>query len=83
LSLNTVLALKCVAKPKKARKDSVRSARKDTTDTYAVRCAGATWQTAFGMALSEADLLFAVRRERVANRIVFQVAHDVFDNWFP
>jgi hypothetical protein len=34
------------------------------------------------MQLSEADLLFAVRREPVANRIVFQVAHDVFDNWF-
>jgi phage-related protein (TIGR01555 family) len=34
------------------------------------------------MALNEADLLFAVRREPVANRIVFQVAHDIFDNWF-
>jgi hypothetical protein len=82
LSLNTVLALKCMAKPKKPRKDSVRNARRDTTDTYGVRGAGATWQASFGMALSEADLLFAVWRERVANRIVFQVAHDVFDNWF-
>ena len=34
------------------------------------------------MQLSEADLLFSVRREPVANRIVFQVAHDIFDNWF-
>jgi phage-related protein (TIGR01555 family) len=34
------------------------------------------------MALNERDLLFSVRREPVANRIVFQVAHDVFDNWF-
>jgi phage-related protein (TIGR01555 family) len=71
-----------MAKPKKARKDSIRSARKDTTDTYGFRGAGATWQADFGMALSERDLLFAVRREPVANRIVFQVAHDVFDNWF-
>jgi hypothetical protein len=34
------------------------------------------------MALNEADLLFAVRREPVANRIGFHVVHDVFDNWF-
>jgi hypothetical protein len=34
------------------------------------------------MPLDEADLLFAVRREPVANRIVFQVAHDIWDNWF-
>lgn len=71
-----------MSKPKKARRDSVRSARRDTTDTYGVRGAGAAWQASFGMALDEADLLFAVRREPVANRIVFQVAHDVFDNWF-
>lgn len=55
---------------------------KDTADTYGVRGSGSSWQASFGMALNEADLLFSVRREPVANRIVFQVAHDVFDNWF-
>lgn len=58
-------------------------ARMDTTtDTYGVRGAGQTWQASFGMALSEADLLFAARRDSLSNRIVFQFAHDVFDNWF-
>ncbi len=64
------------------RKHGVRRARSDASDTYGVRGAGATWQADFGMALNERDLLFSVRREPVANRIVFQVAHDVFDNWF-
>jgi hypothetical protein len=61
---------------------SVRKTVKDSADNYGVRGAGATWQADFGMALNEADLLFSVRREPVANRIVFQIAHDVFDNWF-
>ncbi len=61
---------------------SFRKNAKDTTSTYGVRGAGVSWQASFGMSLSEADLLFAVRREPVANRIVFQVAHDIFDNWF-
>jgi hypothetical protein len=65
-----------------ATKDSVRSSRSDSLDTWGFRGAGATWQASFGMPLNEVDLLFAVRREPVANRIVFQVAHDVFDNWF-
>jgi hypothetical protein len=34
------------------------------------------------MPLDEADLLFAARRDSVGNRVVFQFAHDVFDNWF-
>jgi len=59
-----------------------RSARGDTSDTYGVRGAGATWQAEFGMALNEEDLLFAVRREPVAHRTVFQVAHDIFNKWF-
>ncbi len=54
----------------------------DLIDTYGFRGAGASWQASFGMALNDADLIFAVRREPVANRIVFQVAHDIFDNWF-
>lgn len=62
--------------------NSIQKTAKDTTSRYGVRGAGSTWQASFGMALSEADLLFAVRREPVANRIVFQVAHDIFDNWF-
>jgi hypothetical protein len=55
---------------------------RDSSDSHGIGCAGAFWQASFGMALNEADLLFAVRREPVANRIVFQVAHDIFDNWF-
>lgn len=71
-----------------AHKDSSRKARSkraqrgDVADSFGVRGAGATWQADFGMPLNERDLLFAVRREPVANRIVFQVAHDIFDNWF-
>jgi hypothetical protein len=34
------------------------------------------------MALNERDLLFAVKREPVAWRVVFQVAHDIFDKGF-
>jgi len=62
--------------------DNVRKIGKDSSDTFGVRGAGASWQASFGMALNEGDLLFAVHREPVANRIVFQVAHDAFDNWF-
>lgn len=64
------------------KEDAVQRIGKDTADTFGVRGSGASWQACFGMALNEADLLFAVRREPVANRIVFQVAHDIFDNWF-
>ena len=49
------------------------------SDTFGFRGAGATWQASFGMQLSEVDLLFSVRREPAANRIVFQVAHDIFE----
>jgi phage-related protein (TIGR01555 family) len=59
-----------------------RRPRKDVSDTYGVRGAGATWQADFGMALNEEDLLFAVRREPVAHRTIFQVAHDIFNKWF-
>ena len=69
-------------KSKTATKNVNRREEKDTADTLGVRGAGSTWQADFGMALNEADLLFSVRREPVANRIVFQIAHDVFDNWF-
>lgn len=63
--------------------DSARSANhRDLTDTYGVRGAGASWQADFGMSLNEADLLFSVRREPVAWRLVFQVAHDVWDKGF-
>lgn len=65
-----------------SKENSIRRIGKDSSDTFGVRGAGASWQASFGMALNEADLLFSVRREPVANRIVFQVAHDVFDNWF-
>ena len=62
---------------------SKRVARKDAADTYGVRGAGAaTWQARFGMALNEQDLLFAVRREPIAHRVVFKVAHDIFSKGF-
>jgi hypothetical protein len=69
-------------KSKTATKEGDRREEKDSADTLGIRGAGTTWQADFGMALNEADLLFSVRREPVANRIVFQLAHDVFDNWF-
>ena len=53
-----------------------------STDTVGIRGAGASSQADFGEPISEEDLLFAVQREPVAYRIVFQVAHDIFDNWF-
>ena len=71
-----------MSKTGKGDDQTVRMIRGDTADTFGVRGAGSTWQASFGMALNEADLLFSVRREPVAHRIVFQVAHDVFDNWF-
>lgn len=37
---------------------------------------------AFGEDISTSDLLFAVKREPIAHRVVFAVAHDIFDNWF-
>jgi len=36
----------------------------------------------FGQPLTDANITFALKREPVAHRIVFTVAHDVFDNWF-
>ncbi len=36
----------------------------------------------FGEPIALSDLTFAVRREPVAHRIVFDVAQDIFDNWF-
>jgi len=62
--------------------DSVRRANRDLPDTFGIRGAGASWQASFGMALNERDLLFSVRREPVAWRVVFQVAHDIFDKGF-
>jgi hypothetical protein len=69
-------------KPQKKPKTKASADSFSAEDTWGLRGAGATWQASFGMQLSEADLLFSVRREPVANRIVFQVAHDIFDNWF-
>jgi len=62
--------------------ETIRKIGNDSAESFGIRGAGLTWQASFGAALNEADLLFAVRREPVANRIVFQVAHDIFDNWF-
>lgn len=36
----------------------------------------------FGAQILDDDRTFAITREPVAHRIVFTVAHDVFDNWF-
>jgi phage-related protein (TIGR01555 family) len=54
----------------------------DATETISIRGAGAHSQAVFGATINDADLLFAVKREPVAHRIVFMVAHDIFDNWF-
>jgi len=32
--------------------------------------------------LTDENITFAIKREPVAHRIVFTVAHDIFDNWF-
>ena len=52
------------------------------TERTGIRGAGALSQADFGQSINDEDLLFAVQREPVAYRTVFQVAHDVFDNWF-
>jgi hypothetical protein len=36
----------------------------------------------FGQKLTYENITFAVKREPVAHRIVFTVAHDIYDNWF-
>jgi hypothetical protein len=36
----------------------------------------------FGARILDEDRTFAITREPVAHRIVFTVAHDIFDNWF-
>jgi hypothetical protein len=36
----------------------------------------------FGQTITDANITFAVKREPVAHRIVFAVAHDVFDKPF-
>ena len=36
----------------------------------------------FGQPLTYDNITFAIKCEPVAHRIVFAVAHDVFDNWF-
>lgn len=64
-------------KPAK-RKKAVDTA----TETLGIRGAGATSQANFGEPIDNSDLLFAVQREPVANRVVFGVASDVFNKWF-
>ena len=49
-------------------------------ETSGIRGAGARSQADFGDPIIEEDLLWAVEREPVAHRIVFTVAHDIFDN---
>jgi hypothetical protein len=36
----------------------------------------------FGEDITNADLTFAIKREPVAHRMTFHVAHDIFDKWF-
>jgi phage-related protein (TIGR01555 family) len=55
---------------------------KDTAEP-GIRGAGAgSIQADFNGPISDTDFLFAVKREPVGHRIVFMVAHDIFDNWF-
>jgi len=70
-----------MSSPKKTTKRKTRAAD-IATETVGIRGAGATSQATFGEAINQQDLLFAVQREPVAHRVVFQVAHDIFDNWF-
>jgi hypothetical protein len=42
----------------------------------------ATSKQVFGGNIDEEDIEFAARREPIGHRIVFGVAHDVFDKWF-
>lgn len=65
-------------KPVSKRKKATDTA----TETVGIRGAGATSQATFGEDIALSDLLFAVKREPVANRVVFGVAHDTFDKWF-
>jgi len=57
-------------------------AAESSTEGIGIRGAGETSRTQFGEPINLEDLIFAVKREPVANRVVFQVAHDIFDNWF-
>ena len=59
-----------------------RFAGDTSTESVGIRGAGGASQADFGEPINEEDLLFAVQREPVAYRIVFQAAHDIFDNWF-
>lgn len=59
-----------------------RRASKDAAETFGIRGAGATSQANFGDEIDLEDRLFAIKREPTAHRLVFQVAHDVFDKWF-
>jgi hypothetical protein len=36
----------------------------------------------FGQTITDKDITFAVKREPIAYLLTFQVAHDVYDNWF-
>ncbi len=53
-----------------------------TSDPLGIRGAGAESQADFGEAIDKDDLLFAVQREPIANRVVFRMAHDIFNKWF-
>jgi hypothetical protein len=77
-----VMVAKASSRQDSSSGSNSKRARKDVADTYGVRGAGATWQADFGMPLNQEDLLFAVRREPVANRTVFKVAHDIFAKGF-
>jgi phage-related protein (TIGR01555 family) len=59
-----------------------RSAKDTDDDGLGIRGAGASSQADFGEPITEADLLFAVKREPMAHRNVFQFSHDIFDKWF-
>jgi hypothetical protein len=67
---------------KKAKGCEPKAQMDAVSDTYGVRGAGQTWQAKFGMALDEADLLFAAKREPIIKRTVFDVAHDIFAKGF-
>jgi hypothetical protein len=76
------LALYEMAESDTKRQNGLRKARADLVDKYGFRGGGASWQAKFGLALNEADLLLAAKREPVIKRTVIDVADDVFAKGF-
>ncbi len=62
--------------------DAVNTLRgvRASTDSMPSSALGSAYS--FGQSVDDSDKLFAVQREPIAYRVVYMVAHDVFDKWF-